>query len=62
VDRAVEGSLATASYKGNRSGSGFFWESEGPIRAWNSVQQNTEGAKGPYFGVLAKQGRSAGLP
>jgi len=55
-------SLATASYKGNRSGSGSCWESEGPIRAEISVQQNTEGAKGPYFGVLAKQGRRRGLP
>jgi hypothetical protein len=54
--------LATASYKGNRSGSGSSWESEGPIRALISVQQNAEGAKGPYFGVLAKQGRSVGLP
>jgi hypothetical protein len=54
--------LATASYKGNRSGSGFFWESEGSIRALISVQQNTEVAKGPYFGVLAKQGRREGLP
>jgi len=54
--------LATVSYKGDRSGSGFFWESEGPIRALISVQQNAEGAKRPYFGVLAKQRRSAGLP
>lgn len=46
--------LATISYKGNRSGDGSVWESEGSIRASISVQQNTEGAKGPYFGVLAK--------
>jgi hypothetical protein len=46
--------LATISYKGNRSGDGLRWESEGSIRALISVQQNTEGAKGPYFGVLAK--------
>lgn len=47
--------LATVSYKGNRSGDGSVWESEGPIRVLISVQQNAEGAKGPYFGVLAKQ-------
>jgi len=57
-----QGPLATASYKGNRSGSGSSWESEGPIRALNSVQQNTERAKGPYFGVLVKQERGRGLP
>ena len=54
--------LATTSYKGNRSGGRSCWESEGPIRALISAQQNAEGAKGPYFGVLAKQGRRAGLP
>ena len=54
--------LATASYKDIRSGGGFSWKSEGPIRALISVQQNAEGAKGPYFGVLAKQERRAGLP
>lgn len=47
--------LATLSYKGNRNGEGSRWESEGPIRALISVQQNAEGAKGPYFGVLVKQ-------
>jgi hypothetical protein len=46
--------LATLSYKGNRSGEGSRWESEGPIRALISVQQNAEEAKGPYFGVLVK--------
>ena len=54
--------LATTSYKDIRSGGGFSWKSEGPIRALISVQQNTEGAKGPYFGVLVKQERRAGLP
>lgn len=54
--------LATASYKGNRSGSGSSWESEGSIRALILTQQNVEGAKGPYFGVLAKRERRRGLP
>jgi hypothetical protein len=54
--------LATASYKGYRSGSGSCWESEGPIRALIFVQQNAKGAKGPCFGVLAKQNRRRGLP
>ena len=46
--------LATFSYKGNRSGERFFWESEGSIRVMIFAQQNAKGAKGPYFGVLAK--------
>ena len=54
--------LATASYKGFRSGSGFSRKSEGLIRASISVQQNAEGAKEPYFGVLVKWERRVGLP
>jgi len=57
-----QGPLATAFYKVNRSGSGSFWESEGPIRVSIFVQQNTKGAKGPCFGVLAKQKGRRGLP
>ena len=54
--------LATASYKVSEVEDGSSRKSEGLIRASISVQQNAEGAKEPYFGVLAKQKRRVGLP